>query len=137
MKNKLNNNNGFTLVEIIIAFAIFAVMAIFVATSISAANRSYLDTQAMNRKTDNQNIAANSALLINTSTTDQKMNAAIEQITIGNTSDVTSSVDINVDFYEKDKQAIDDAIAAPTPTDDQKKLIRDKDAPNLKYAKLP
>ena len=128
---------GFTLVEIIIAFAIFAVMAIFVATSISAANRSYVDTQAMNRKTDNQNIAANSALLINTSTTDQKMNAAIEQITIGNTSDVTSSVDINVDFYEKDKQAIDDAIAAPTPTDDQKKLIRDKDAPNLKYAKLP
>ena len=128
---------GFTLVEIIIAFAIFAVMAIFVATSISAANRSYLDTQAMNRKTDNQNIAANSALLINTSTTDHKMNASIEQIAIGGTSDVTSSVNINVDFYEKDKQAIDDAIAAPTPTDDQKKLIRDKDAPNLKYAKLP
>ena len=134
MKKQLK---GFTLVEIIIAFAIFAVMAIFVATSISAANRSYVDTQAMNRKTDNQNIAANSALLINTSTTDQKMNASIEQIAIGGTSDVTSSVNINVDFYEKDKQAIDDAIAAPTPTDDQKKLIRDKDAPNLKYAKLP
>lgn len=135
---------GFTLVEIIIAFAIFSIIAILLAGVVGLSGNQIANIQQTNKKIDNHNMSyaayqSNAPASDKSLKTDPSGNPLKIAISIGGTSDVLSTVNINVQAYEKDKKAIEDAKAKTpsTLTDDEKKLIRDADTPNLKYVKLP
>ena len=52
------NLSGMTLVEIIIAFAIFTIMALLLASVMAVAGRSRIDTAGLNRRIDQQAVLA-------------------------------------------------------------------------------
>lgn len=132
---------GFTLVEIIIAFAIFGILATMVCTAVASASKGIQNVNQMNNKVENQMLASNSAKLADAAVVNDKPITGVKTITIGGSgADVSGTVNINVKYYEKDKTKIDTAVAAVaagTASDEQKKIARDADVPNLKYAKLP
>lgn len=105
---------GMTLVEIIVALAIFVIMTLIVATVFTASARVNMMTNAMNNKIDTQIALAN---VYGTTLTDKK--TTTDSITF-NVSGYSASVDLDIVELQKNKTVTD--------TDNQSKIKS-----NIKY----
>lgn len=120
------NLKGFTLTEIIVAIAIFAIMALIVVSAVSGLGKSTLDTEAINRKT-NSDVGKYNALVELTG-----VPSSDEQSTTTLTID---GVTMHVTVCETGKTDQDtaEAIDPESRNEAQQKLVRDGESPNLKY----
>ena len=90
------NLSGMTLVEIIIAFAIFTIMALLLASVMAISGRSRIDTAGLNRRIDNQAVLADSKGVYTRTPNDVQTPAPVS-ITIGGVNFTADCFEVNAD----------------------------------------
>ncbi len=124
MKKRLK---GFTLVEVIVAFAVFSVMALLLATMFASIGRSTLKTNSANTKIDKQFSSAEAS------------RSDLDIITPTPVTITFGATSVQINAYEQDKVLLAQArihVAGGTATDEEKKMVAEADTPDFKYFKV-
>ena len=122
MKKKYS---GFTLIEVIVAIAVFAVMSLLASSIYAFIGRMTIDTNGLNQKVDKQAASVENAA----SLTGDKLS--------GTHNIVINGISVPIDIYEEDQAALNNALAVPeaSRSDAEKEIVKNAQNPSFKYFK--
>lgn len=131
------NLKGFTLVEVIVAFALFTIMAMILVSAVSLSGKYIIENNAYNNAI-NDNFSTFAAKKSVAPSTDKELTSGTIDIVID-----PDGHKIQLEVYQKDEQLFLDAqtkVDAGTEsdlTDAEKEIYKNKDVPRFRYFKLP